>query len=160
VEDGVTGLLVPPRDVPALRTAIERLLDDAELRGRLGVAARASASNRFSWAAATAATVEAYRKAISARADEPTSLVATLTDQERAWNERPLLRRLYKDWFEEIASWMSSAPGSRSNSDRGSGAFGTSVRRSETTDVEPTPWAARSSGPKLPYRDAGSRTSC
>ena len=41
VEDGVTGVLVPPRDVAALRAAIERLLGDAELRARLGAAARA-----------------------------------------------------------------------------------------------------------------------
>ncbi|MDX6465785.1 MAG: hypothetical protein QOI27_825 [Gaiellaceae bacterium] len=40
VVDGVTGLLVPPGDVPALRTAIERLLGDAELRARLGAAGR------------------------------------------------------------------------------------------------------------------------
>ena len=29
IEDGVTGLLVPPDDAPALREAIERLLGDA-----------------------------------------------------------------------------------------------------------------------------------
>ncbi len=40
VEDGVTGLLVPPGDVAALRAALERLLGDAELRARLGAAAR------------------------------------------------------------------------------------------------------------------------
>ena len=64
VDDGITGLLVPPRDVPALRLAIERLLADAELRRRLGEAARASARVRFSWAASTSATIEAYRAAV------------------------------------------------------------------------------------------------
>jgi glycosyltransferase involved in cell wall biosynthesis len=36
VADGETGLLVPPDDVPALRGAIQRLLDDADLRERMG----------------------------------------------------------------------------------------------------------------------------
>jgi glycosyltransferase involved in cell wall biosynthesis len=57
VEDGVTGLLVPPRDVPALRAAIERLLGDAALRTRMGAAGRERAP-RFD--AAAAALVEAY----------------------------------------------------------------------------------------------------
>ncbi len=60
VEDGVTGLLVPPRDPAALRAALERLLGDAELRQRLGAAAREHARERFSWDAATAATMRAY----------------------------------------------------------------------------------------------------
>jgi glycosyltransferase involved in cell wall biosynthesis len=41
VEDGVDALLVPPGDPAALRTAVERVLGDAELAGRLGAAARA-----------------------------------------------------------------------------------------------------------------------
>ena len=63
VEDGVTGLLVPPRDPAALRRAIERLLGDSELRGRLGDAGRAKARADFSWEAATMATIAAYRDA-------------------------------------------------------------------------------------------------
>ncbi len=47
VEDGRTGLLVPPRDVPALRAAMERLAADAGLRARLASAARAEALMRF-----------------------------------------------------------------------------------------------------------------
>ena len=40
VEDGVTGLLVPPEDADALAGAVQRLAADAELRQRLGAAAR------------------------------------------------------------------------------------------------------------------------
>ncbi|HTL56091.1 MAG TPA: glycosyltransferase [Candidatus Limnocylindrales bacterium] len=48
VEDGVTGLLVPPRDAPALASALERLLGDQSLRRRLGEAARQRAQEKFS----------------------------------------------------------------------------------------------------------------
>jgi len=51
VENGVSGLLVPPGDVNALRGAMERLMRDGGLRRRLGRAARAQAS-RFRAAAA------------------------------------------------------------------------------------------------------------
>lgn len=60
VEDGVTGLLVAPRDVAALRAGLERLLGDHELRTRLGAAAREHARAAFSWDAATAALLDAY----------------------------------------------------------------------------------------------------
>jgi glycosyltransferase involved in cell wall biosynthesis len=65
VEDDRTGLLVPPGDAEALRTAIDRLLADSALRARLGVAARERAGERFSWAESTSATLEAYRSAVS-----------------------------------------------------------------------------------------------
>jgi glycosyltransferase involved in cell wall biosynthesis len=70
VEDGVTGLLVPPNDVSALRAAIERLLADAELRARLGAAARAQAREAFSWESATKATIAAHRKAVGHEAPQ------------------------------------------------------------------------------------------
>lgn len=40
IEDGVSGLLVPPEDPSALANAIRRLMDDPDLRARLGAAAR------------------------------------------------------------------------------------------------------------------------
>jgi glycosyltransferase involved in cell wall biosynthesis len=64
ISDGETGVLVPPRDVAALREAIERLLGDAELRARLGAAARAHAARELSWPAATAALLEVYEVSV------------------------------------------------------------------------------------------------
>jgi glycosyltransferase involved in cell wall biosynthesis len=64
IDDGVNGLVVPPGDVAALRAALEQLLGDAGLRGRLGAAARAKAQATYAWPAATAATIAAYRDAI------------------------------------------------------------------------------------------------
>jgi glycosyltransferase involved in cell wall biosynthesis len=48
VEDGRTGLLVPPQDPDALARALRRLIDDANLRNSLGRAARVAAVERFS----------------------------------------------------------------------------------------------------------------
>src|SRR5581483_6459428 len=62
IRDGETGVLVPPGDVDALRAELERLLDDAELRARLGAAAREHAREAFSWAAATDATLAVYHE--------------------------------------------------------------------------------------------------
>ena len=47
VGDGATGLIVPPRDVPALGAALARLRDDAALRARLGAAGRTRALADF-----------------------------------------------------------------------------------------------------------------
>ncbi|GMV79758.1 MAG: glycosyl transferase family 1 [Planctomycetota bacterium] len=47
VQHGETGLLVPPQDDAALAVALERLLADAELRKRLGMAGRGTVQERF-----------------------------------------------------------------------------------------------------------------
>jgi glycosyltransferase involved in cell wall biosynthesis len=49
IEDGSTGLLVPPGDAGAFAEAFERLARDPELRAHLGQAARASVSGNHSW---------------------------------------------------------------------------------------------------------------
>lgn len=65
VEDGVTGLLVPPRDVGALRAALERLLGDGALRARLGAAGREKAQRELSLDAAAAALRAVYEEALA-----------------------------------------------------------------------------------------------
>jgi len=61
VEDGVTGLLVAPGDVRALREALERLLSDSERRARLGAAARERAPT---FEVAAAAVLAVYAEAL------------------------------------------------------------------------------------------------
>jgi glycosyltransferase involved in cell wall biosynthesis len=60
-----TGLLVPPRDVPALRSALERLIGNPDLRRRFGAAARARILEHFSWERFARDTVQAYEDALS-----------------------------------------------------------------------------------------------
>jgi glycosyltransferase involved in cell wall biosynthesis len=64
VVDEETGVLVPPRDVAALRAALERLLGDRELRRRFGEAGRQRMREHFSWPAVTDATLAAYDDAL------------------------------------------------------------------------------------------------
>lgn len=58
IEDGVSGVLVPPADPAALAGALKRLLADSELRKRLGVAARKRASELFTVDAQVTAIVK------------------------------------------------------------------------------------------------------
>lgn len=60
IVDGVTGFLVPPRDPAALAARMRQLASDAQLRLRLGAAARARALRDFSMAEVTRATLAYY----------------------------------------------------------------------------------------------------
>jgi glycosyltransferase involved in cell wall biosynthesis len=64
VVDGETGIVVPPRNPAALRSALERLLADPDLRRRLGTAGRDRARTQFSWEKVTDATLAAYAEAV------------------------------------------------------------------------------------------------
>ncbi len=65
--DGETGLLVPPDDPGALAAAIGRMLDDPELRARLGAAGRERVLGRFTWKVTARGTAECYRAIMEGR---------------------------------------------------------------------------------------------
>jgi glycosyltransferase involved in cell wall biosynthesis len=67
VRDGENGLVVPAEDPAALAAAVRRLLAEPETRDRLGTAAAATASERFSWAAHAAGLERAYAAAAESR---------------------------------------------------------------------------------------------
>ena len=67
IEDGAHGLLVPARDPAAMGSAIQRLLDDAALRARLGAAARTRVRAEFTIERTVAATDAVYREALARR---------------------------------------------------------------------------------------------
>ena len=60
---GEAALLFDPEDEASIACAIERLLDDHELAGRLA-AAGAEQARRFSWEATAAGAVASYRRAV------------------------------------------------------------------------------------------------
>jgi glycosyltransferase involved in cell wall biosynthesis len=65
---GAGGLTVPPEDVGALTSALERLLTSPDLRRDLGAAARTRAEQQFSTQRMIQATVEVYGEVLSRRA--------------------------------------------------------------------------------------------
>jgi glycosyltransferase involved in cell wall biosynthesis len=67
VDDGRTGLLVPPRDEHALAKALIRLLQDDELRREMGSAGRRKLNEECSDEIVAAKHLEAYRRAVQAR---------------------------------------------------------------------------------------------
>ncbi|HSE61328.1 MAG TPA: glycosyltransferase [Candidatus Saccharimonadales bacterium] len=64
IQDGKTGLLVPPRNPEALAASIGTILEDASLAARLGRAGAARAKTQFDWDMLTASTSHALTQAI------------------------------------------------------------------------------------------------
>jgi SAM-dependent methyltransferase len=97
--------------------------------------------------------VAAYGAALATQQPSAT-LVETLAEQEQAWNERPLLRSLYREWFESIAARMASVPGVSVELGSGISHFRDVYPSVVTTDVEPTPWTSRvADAANLPFED-------
>jgi starch synthase len=67
VDDGFTGLLVPPRDEAALARAIVRLLQDPDLRRQMGRRGQHKVETEWSPEAIGHQTLAAYRRAVAER---------------------------------------------------------------------------------------------
>lgn len=67
LKDGVTALLVPPRNPRAVAEAIERLLNDTELRQNLARRGQAYVRAAFSWRRYAEQMLEEFEKAVGAQ---------------------------------------------------------------------------------------------
>jgi glycosyltransferase involved in cell wall biosynthesis len=67
VIDGVTGFVLPPFDKGRLGESIDRLMEDAGLRGRMGEAGRTFALGRFDAKVMVQSLDEVYRKCLDGR---------------------------------------------------------------------------------------------
>jgi glycosyltransferase involved in cell wall biosynthesis len=71
ITHGVTGLLVPPGDAPALAAACRRILGDRGLADRLAEAGRRQVIERFAWTPLTDRYLDAFRSFL-----DPSALIA------------------------------------------------------------------------------------
>jgi SAM-dependent methyltransferase len=82
-------------------------------------------------------------------------LKETLNEQLRAWEERPLLRRLYGDWFRLLGTRLATVRGASIELGSGIGRFHREFPSIAATDVVPTPWADEVvDAQALPYEDS------
>ena len=71
IDDGITGLLVPPRSPDALAQALVRLIDDPALRRRLGDAGFARTTGEFSMEAGADRLAERFTASLAAAVRAP-----------------------------------------------------------------------------------------
>ena len=80
------------------------------------------------------------------------SLVDELRVHEAAWHRRPLVRRLYRSWYELVIASLAPVEGQTVELGSGISRFKEELRDVLTTDVEPTPWAVDVvDAERLPY---------
>ncbi|KFU75930.1 Glycosyltransferase involved in cell wall bisynthesis [Amycolatopsis lurida] len=73
VVDGVTGLLVPPRNPKDLAGALRRLLSDASARESFGIAGTDRVRARYSWDRVAADTLRTYGRVLSGETEVATA---------------------------------------------------------------------------------------
>jgi SAM-dependent methyltransferase len=82
-------------------------------------------------------------------------LVDALLAQEAAWAERPLVRRLYREWHEMIRRRLSAVSGPAVELGSGFGSLRETIPDVVLTDVEPTPWTTEAvDAQHMPYADS------
>ena len=109
VDDGVTGRLVPPRDVPALVDAVRDLLDHPQDAARLGRAARARAVERFDWsvvAVRTEQVLDTTARRTGAAVEAPSWIGDHVAEVEGGM--RSLVRQadVLRAWGERLATTL------------------------------------------------------
>jgi glycosyltransferase involved in cell wall biosynthesis len=77
IEDGVSGLLVPPRDPAALAEAMSRLLRDPELAANLGQIGKRKITGMFSMAQSIGQVEALYQRLV----EEPEHAMAEVAAQ-------------------------------------------------------------------------------
>jgi SAM-dependent methyltransferase len=81
-------------------------------------------------------------------------LAETLAEQEAVWRRRPLLRRLYGEWFDLIGARLARVEGRSVELGSGFAPLKQRLPELEATDVEATPWVERVvDAHALPYDD-------
>ncbi len=110
VDDGVTGRLVPPRDVPALVAAVRELLDVPDEAAAMGRRARARAVEQFDWSVVAART-EKVLDAIARGTGIPSSRAPGWLEEHTLEVEagiRSLLRQgeVVRAWGERLATTL------------------------------------------------------
>ena len=83
IEDGRTGFLVPPDSPQILADRLRTLLEDRELRGRMGAAGRERVEREFTWRRTAERTASLYGDVLASRdtQNDPRHEVETLRTQ-------------------------------------------------------------------------------
>lgn len=82
------------------------------------------------------------------------TLVDALRAQEAAWAERPLVRRMYREWHQMIRQRLSAVSGLTVELGSGFGSLRETIPGVVLTDVESTPWSDEAvDAENMPYGD-------
>ena len=85
----------------------------------------------------------------------PSPLAEALAEQEAAWRRRPVIRRLYEEWFDLIVERLAPLEGPTVELGSGFAPLKERIPGLVATDVEPTPWSDKvADAHQLPYADA------